>query len=454
MSYFRASSISLIQQSVGLASEANTAFAAGKAKSKAIGIASEIDVTFNVVRGGNLAPVWQSNINQSIGVDVPFSLNLDTLCTDPEGQPLTYFILSGSLPAGLSQSGARGQTISGTPTTVQTVNVTFRASDGGSAAAEADWLARSTAAGVLYATDFRDLNDFVTASSSSGGRGKWGADGGLGQAAHEACVVQDTSDGITGGACLRIDNPLDNRGSQAAWICSMNPAWTTKTQGMGTTAFWVQWRHKIPSSRLVQQPGVGIGGLSDGPKMINFAAYDPQDPRNGSRSNTTFEHVIQHVNWRTYPQAYRRTSSGSYVGFGEEPYSPTSTFKMQNAIDRGAQFTHADRFCLLNDPHSCFLYVADVWTTYMARIRVATYDGTAGNEFDLWAAPQGASSWTHLYTQQNHNVGAFSDGFTGGFNGCWLLLYETNRTNPGSVVTHQLWDQLIVSTQEIALPQV
>ena len=77
----------------------------------------------------NQPPVWNASVNQSLTVNTAFSLNLDTLCADPEAQPLTYTVITGTLPAGLTQSGARGQTISGTPTTAQTLSITFRATD-------------------------------------------------------------------------------------------------------------------------------------------------------------------------------------------------------------------------------------------------------------------------------------------------------------------------------------
>lgn len=77
----------------------------------------------------NLPPAWSASVNQTPTVNVAYSLNLDTLCADPEAQPLTYTIVSGTLPTGLVQSGARGQTISGTPTSAGVINVTFRAAD-------------------------------------------------------------------------------------------------------------------------------------------------------------------------------------------------------------------------------------------------------------------------------------------------------------------------------------
>jgi hypothetical protein len=79
---------------------------------------------------GNLPPVWQTSIpTQELTVGVFYQLNLDTYCSDPESQPLTYTIISGALPAGISQSGSRGQVISGTPTTPQGLAVIFRATD-------------------------------------------------------------------------------------------------------------------------------------------------------------------------------------------------------------------------------------------------------------------------------------------------------------------------------------
>jgi hypothetical protein len=85
-----------------------------------------VNATTTVV---NQAPVWQSSVNQAPVLNVAYSLNLDTLCSDPESQPLTYTITSGTLPTGLTQSGVRGQIISGTPTSASSFVVTFRAND-------------------------------------------------------------------------------------------------------------------------------------------------------------------------------------------------------------------------------------------------------------------------------------------------------------------------------------
>lgn len=99
-------------------------------------------------------PDWAAVVNQSLVVGVPFNLSLDSICTDDNSQPITYTITSGTLPAGLSQSGSRGETISGTPTTAGSVDVTFRASDVQSD--DAEWATRKAALGsaLLLSEDF------------------------------------------------------------------------------------------------------------------------------------------------------------------------------------------------------------------------------------------------------------------------------------------------------------
>jgi hypothetical protein len=64
--------------------------------------------------------------DQVIEEDVPFSVDLASSVVDPDGQPLTYAITSGSVP-GLALVGS---VYSGTPTTQGTTNVVFSVSDG------------------------------------------------------------------------------------------------------------------------------------------------------------------------------------------------------------------------------------------------------------------------------------------------------------------------------------
>jgi hypothetical protein len=106
------------------------------------GNVSNFSATVNAttLSGSNQPPQWVTPPNQSLVLGVPYSLTLQA--PDPEAQPVT-FTISGSLPAGLTQSGTRGETISGTPTTVQVTTPSITADDASSSSEETDHAAVS-----------------------------------------------------------------------------------------------------------------------------------------------------------------------------------------------------------------------------------------------------------------------------------------------------------------------
>jgi hypothetical protein len=77
----------------------------------------------------NAAPVWQSVPQQELTVGTSYSLTLTDHCADPDGLGLTFSIVAGTLPAGVTYNPV-SRLVSGTPTAVVTTTVTFRASDG------------------------------------------------------------------------------------------------------------------------------------------------------------------------------------------------------------------------------------------------------------------------------------------------------------------------------------
>ncbi len=77
----------------------------------------------------NSAPVW-SLTDQTLDQDEAYTLILDTVCNDADGDVLQYALDSGTLPAGLALSGTRNELLSGTPTTVETQQIGLSADDG------------------------------------------------------------------------------------------------------------------------------------------------------------------------------------------------------------------------------------------------------------------------------------------------------------------------------------
>lgn len=313
-------------------------------------------------------------------------------------------------------------------------------SPSGGSLIQSDWLTRSTAAGVTFATDFSGPNDFdqtkhVYGSVFSQTVSYW-----------KGLSTHYTSDSKLP-SCLKIASPADTGTNGAAWFCSLNPAWTLKTQGFGSTEFFVSVRVKFPTSRFVQRVG-------DGFKFIDISAYNPEDPQN-SVSHTTFEHVTQNVGWHNVPICYRDNGDGQ-PPFGQNFNSDLDDIQVQD-IDNGSGDA-AHRYCLYNGGNyspGCFPLIADTWITFKQRIKLASYGGTTGNEMDFFGMIDGVdTTWRTIYSQRDYQVGDVSDGYDGGMCGVTLTGYETNYDGSGTTDTYQLWSQLIISTSDIAAPAV
>lgn len=115
----------------------------------------------------NQPPTWQllpnTTYSQGFAVGEIVNINLDTLWSDPEGLPLTYTITQGSLPTGLTQSGTRGQTISGTVTAASVFTLSIRADDTQPIIDPEDPPPDETDWGIVSAlSDMRVLENFST----------------------------------------------------------------------------------------------------------------------------------------------------------------------------------------------------------------------------------------------------------------------------------------------------
>lgn len=312
----------------------------------------------------------------------------------------------------------------------------------------ADWIARSTATGVTFASDFSGPNDFVLASTNGGHVFATGMN-----APDLALVVKDLTDGITNGCCLRFDKPAATTKGATDWMFPLNSAWTDNTQSFGVgSEFWIQFRFKIPASRLVL---ADCGGNQRGWKWFNLAAYSPTNTVAQSPSNIPCEIVLQDSDQSGMPQAYHQdgVSFPTFSGTSPDDGEPL----LQPAIDRGASFFGPNRYCEYpagGGGTACFFWPVEEWMTFDMRVKVGTFGGSTGNEFDLWVARRGDTSRLQLIAARGFTLGIPDSGsgfgFTG-YNGGHLLNYETNRLSD-SVDTQVKYDQVIVSTQAIALP--
>lgn len=295
----------------------------------------------------------------------------------------------------------------------------------------ADWTSRSSAAAVRsfkrFAAD-ADVTDYRH---------------GAGTENANAHVYRDTTDGILGDGCLRIDvNPSVGTSQFLAWRFPLDSTWSSVTQGIGSDHCYIQFRCKVNQAWLTASTGGG------GCKLVNIAGYNPASP-NSSASFTNHEIVINNEGWGGYPRCYTRANDGSvnhlYIPFGG------SDFRMQSALDNGSGVTpDAARYCLFSDSQGCFFFTADEWLTILMHIRIGTYGGTSGNEFDLWAARAGDTAYTKLFENRDFEIDS-DPTYTGGLNGIWFLPFDTGRTAHSTTVSVK-YDQLISSSEMIPVP--
>jgi hypothetical protein len=292
-----------------------------------------------------------------------------------------------------------------------------------------DWINRSTAAGVTQARRFTTSTDVTNYRHGDS------------QAAN---VVFQAGGGIIGDGCLRINVPSTDGANSGAWRAPVI-AGMADGAGFGSAEWFVQFRVKLGPGRLT--PSVSGGGF----KICNMSEYIPSSP-NSSRSHASNEIVLNNQNWYGILTSYR-----------EHPVSgPTlldrtdgNGIHLQTAVDHGSGSPN-DRYCLYDSGDAsagCWFFAEQQWFTVLMRIKIADYGGTGtGNEFDLWVARDGETTYTQLQDVRNFRIGA--DGaLPNGINGVWFLPYDTNRDSASYTTWHE-YDQLIVSTQPIACPAI
>jgi hypothetical protein len=434
---------------------------------------------------------WQTTIpTQNLTVGVPFSLDLDTLCTGA----LSYSLLSGSLPTGVTLDGATG-VLSGTPTIAQSVSPTFRASSTSSSAL-ADWTARATAAGVIWAQRFTQQSDVQ--GTSLGASPKSNA---------FSNIFLNATDGIIGDGCMEhffpqgglptygwnrplfpvpgdanvAGLPVLPAGSYAQIFPEMFVNWAggghfvnasyesggfsnesgKTTQRVRAGSFYVQFRVKFSASRFKSQEAAG--------KIMMIA---------GNYGNVNQEIVLS----ATTQYGGGWFSMYTNVGSGANAFlrNPQNLTGNPVYMQPGGLAT-----CVMGDSQiglaengglqHCWCYPTDTWVTLMIRVtpghKAVTLSGdwlnapaNAGCKdtgIQVLAALPGATSWTTVMDFPGFIFDFGGDyisqslGQPFGWN--WINFTPFNGGSSSQpVISSTGWfhrfDQIICSTQPIALP--
>lgn len=390
-----------------------------------------------------IGPIWiPASVLESLTVGTAFSFNLDTICASPQGKPLTYTLLSGSLPAGITQSGTRGQTLSGTPTATGTSTPVFQADDSAviTGGTNGDWASRSTAAGVVLAVALNkssDLTTYAFAGSETVSPVLDTAQAPLGQPASIKFTV-DPSDGPQCGT-LRI------------------PFGTTFGNG---SEVWVSHRERMPPEfayLVCPTSDNSVQGFKQA--IISGPSSSNQAFENVWESNENMGGVLGYNNsnagFNNWAVGYTAATGFDFrfqpfVGNdGSGSVSPDSIYSTVNGgtdPDTGSTFSASQvewariggsynsqqdaafAYGLGHPLSGAVRYPVNQWATFTYCIDVGTF-GTASSRIRAWVAPEGQP---YVKLVDNANVELdIGTGNDGGFGCVWPMPYYTNRVAGG-----------------------
>jgi len=389
-----------------------------------------------------LGPVWQAgSLSFNLTVGTPFSLNLDSVCTDTASLPITYMIPTGSLPAGITKSGTRGQTISGTPTTAQTTTPTFLADD--APVGTGDWAIRSSASGVVIAVPFATSSDLATYSFAGLETTPPALDSArapFGQAASIKFTIAN-ADGTQSGT-LKVPFGTTFGNGQTVWVSHreyMPPEFVFLVCPTNDNS--------IQGSKLAIISGI----TSSNQPMENVWENNLQSGGVAGYWNSA---VQPFTNWQLpYGGSGDFNFQPSVLNDGTGTVSPDSVYATVNAPgaidpDTGSAFTTgqiaiakaggtffsqsdaAFMFGLGHPLGGMVRYPANQWATYLWRIDIGHY-GSPDSRVRCYVAPEGQP-----YYKLTDNAGVQLDtnvagGGDSGINAVWPMPYYTNRTSGG-----------------------
>jgi hypothetical protein len=293
----------------------------------------------------------------------------------------------------------------------------------------ADWLARSTAAGVTMATNFAtaaEVTDYVHGDSQA------------------ANITWSTHNGVP---CMMHAIPAGSGENCGNWRRGLSDAFVNDGDGFGTQEFYVQMSVVFGPNWLTPSNGGG------GRKIAIISGLRFDDP-NSSSSALPFEIVPNNQGWRGVVHAYHQDGI-TFPTFMEQI---GANLRAQPSVDWGASYDDQHRYAIWNTggfngmSPGCVRFVEGERMTILFRIKAASYDGSAGNEMDMFVAGETDSAYVQLFAARDFTLGSRSDpDYAGGFSALWMTCFDTGRIN----ASYNSWMkvlEIIGSTQMIACP--
>lgn len=505
----------------------------------AAGNQSEQSDALVVTTNANAAPSWNT-AQQELTTNQAYSLLLTSICSDADSNPITFSVVSGTLPAGLTFNGTT-KTVAGTPTAVETQAVTFRASDGitstdasitfrvlnadttapttvgqptasnttanattltwtavsdqtvanartsglagyrvyrdgslradvgnvltytdsglsastaysftvrpydaaGNVGADStarvvtttatastldqDWINRSTAAGVIWATNFASAAEVNNWRYTNQNSAEWDPNSLQSQS---TLLQYRAGEGYNFAGALRIED-TSNQNNPVVWWRTLDASKTSGSRDVtylvpAGTNVYVQARLKINSIRMRNDTGNGL-------KMIEITS--------AFNTNVAQEFFLA----RYYNQRLVRVQGSTFTQNDGQRWDytnlPGGDFDLQPGSDYG--------LCLYStNPSGCYVLEPDEWYTFHITLR----GGTTGNN-DTYCKVEVAREFESGYTTVYERSDMYTSGYQFGEGYSAVALFNRNEANSGlPAKCYHHYSQVIASTQPIAAP--
>jgi hypothetical protein len=344
--------------------------------------------------------------------------------------------LTGTQPSGVTLLPTSGLSYDGVGPVASATGLSYRIVDN----PVADWIARSTAGGVIMANRLETA--FNTNISSTPPVSLE-----VSKNDQPSQVVLDTAVKVAGAiGSTRMDVGANDGASSGNLRCYFG---SVQTFGNGST-LWYSFRVRAPASHVYQRwlgAGSGLGNklsiMSDwqSSNQVNEVVFE-NDGFSGIFNGYWQDGLVTAVNVQT---AAVTPCSATDFRYQPEIDQGSNTLTGTNP-DTGAAWTACEQarrqYGLLysarqsavnfaegfGDPLvNTFRQVPDEWITLIARITIGTF-GTTSSRWTVWAARDGVAP-VKLWDKQSIRLGSGP-----AFNTLWLLPYMTNRTAGGRKV--------------------
>ena len=293
-------------------------------------------------------------------------------------------------------------------------------------ASDANFQDRCQSVGVLTCVDFNQSGDFLTSNYTPGVPGI--------VAGTSTTAARDTTVYASGGGAAKFVIASGGGAGSAGWYATpMN-----KNHLAGST-FYVQFRQRFDTAMLTNGTGFGGGGW----KQVIFH-------NNTANTCAQLEITTNNQGYRGFPIMYTACGAGltEYDAGGgniileySQPYPPGSSGTV--GVD------YYCRYQLLPATTRCAAFQANQWMTFYYQITIGTF-GSANSTLKGYVGFEGDTALKLFINKTNMTLNQDSAGL--GFNFVTLLPYDTGKDGRAHPAATTWYDELIVSTNPIAVP--